>query len=75
MPPRLQREASIKAHSLEKLSVELADRQTANAMDMDYERLRQQLQAARTNLILCSDKLESEWGAWDAEQSRDQEIS
>ena len=62
MPLRLQREASIKAHSLEKLSVELADRQTANAMDMDYERLRQQLQAARTNLILCSDKLESECG-------------
>ena len=37
------------------------DQQSANALDFDLDGLRQQLHIARANLIVCSEKLESEF--------------
>ncbi len=61
---RLRRDAAAQALSADRMASELAERQTAAALSMDHGDLRGQLQVARTNLVICSEKLESESWAW-----------
>ncbi|GAX76138.1 hypothetical protein CEUSTIGMA_g3581.t1 [Chlamydomonas eustigma] len=55
---RLQKDVAYKTRSADKLAAELAEMQTAGALSLDYESLLDQLQAARSNLLKCSEKLE-----------------